>query len=168
MNRGLFEQLVRDFCRLCGMEEPERILQGGPIAVDDVVFSLVYSDAVNPDLCFIYCDFGELPAGKEAPAMKALLEANLYLHTGSGPVFAVSADSGRVVAADHRRVVDVKAADLRGALVKLSEQAKLWRTHHFLKDDGAPKHKGAPAAAASANGAAGRPATPTRPSPFAR
>jgi hypothetical protein len=161
MNRGLFEQLVRDFCKLCGMEEPERILQGGPIAVDDIVFSLVYSETVNAERCFIYCDFGELPKGQEAPAMRALLEANLYLHTGSGPVFAMSNDTGRVVAADHRRLSELKAADLRSALVKLADQAKLWRQHHFLTpaDAAGAARAGAPVRA-GAQAAAGR-------SPFA-
>ena len=136
MNRGLFEQLVKDFCSLCGMGEPERILQGGPIAVDDIVFSLVYSETVNRELVYIYCDFGDMPKGRELEAHKALLEANLYLHTGGGPVFAISVETGRVVSADHRRLAGLKAEDLRAALVKSADQAKQWRQHHFLNTSG--------------------------------
>ncbi|HEX6705246.1 MAG TPA: CesT family type III secretion system chaperone [Albitalea sp.] len=168
MNRGLFEQLVKDFCTLCNMEEPERILQGGPIAVDDIVFSLIYSETVNPDLIFIYGDFGDLPTGKEQAALRALLEANLYLYTGNGPVFAMSTDTGRVVSAQHQRLVDIKAADLRSALVKLADQAKLWRQHHFLGDSrkpGGPNPLAAPAASAAA--AAPRAAPTATRSPFA-
>jgi hypothetical protein len=156
MNRGLFEQLVKDFCKLCNMEEPERILHGGPIAVDDIVFSLVYSETVNPDLLFVYGDFGEVPAGKEAEALRALLEANLYLYTGSGPIFAASVDSKRIVSVEHKRLVDTKATDLRAALVKLADQAKVWRQHHFLGDARKPTGPNplAPAAAAAPRTAA--------------
>jgi hypothetical protein len=169
MNRGLFAQLVKDFCTLCGMEEPERILQGGPIAVDDIVFSLVYSESVNPDLVFIYCDFGELPRGRETEAGKALLEANLYLHTGGGPVFAISVETGRVVSADHRRLVDTKAEALRALLVKSADQAKQWRQHHFLNNNtSANASKPAAASPLARPGATPAAAGAARPSPFAK
>jgi hypothetical protein len=35
MNQARFRQLIEGFCELCGLPEPQRILDGGPVAVGD-------------------------------------------------------------------------------------------------------------------------------------
>jgi hypothetical protein len=133
MNQARYAQLIEGFCKECGLEEPERILHGGPVAVGDVVFSLIYSEQVNADMIFIYCDFGEVPRDREADAYRVLLEANMFLYTGSGPSFTVSSETGRVVLAEHHRIDGLDPKALREILVKMSEQAMAWRLDHFLE-----------------------------------
>lgn len=132
MNQARFAQLIEGFCKECGLDEPERILHGGPVAVGDVVFSLIYSEQVNPELLFVYCDFGEPPKGQEAEAYRTLLEANMFLYTGTGPAFTVSSETGRVVLAEHHRIDGLEPKALREILVKMSEQAMAWRVDYFL------------------------------------
>jgi hypothetical protein len=132
MNHSQFVSLIEGFCKECGLDQPERILHGGPIAVGDVVFSLIYSEQVNPELIFVYCDFGSVPPGQEMEAYRALLEANMFLYTGSGPAFTLSSETGRVVLAEHYKMSAITPKELREKLVKLAEQAKAWRVDHFL------------------------------------
>jgi hypothetical protein len=132
VSHARYTKLIQDFCNANGLQEPERILRGGPIAVDDVTFSVIYSETVNPDVVFLYCDFGDVPVGREHEAYKALLQANLSLYNGGGPSFAVSPESGRVLLADACRIDGVTVEKLREHLVKLADQATEWRKDHFL------------------------------------
>jgi hypothetical protein len=130
-----FRHLIEDFCKLCGLDDPRRILDGGSIIVNEVVFSLVYSEKINPDLVFIYCDFGDVPLNRQADAYRALLEANLFLYTGTGPAFTVSRETGRVLLADQYRL-DKKSnpEELQAVLVRLAAKALDWRTNHYLQN----------------------------------
>ncbi|RJF92162.1 CesT family type III secretion system chaperone [Noviherbaspirillum saxi] len=127
MNQGQFTRLVEEFCKHCGLPEPERILHGGPIAVNDIVFSLIYSEEVNPDAIFAYADFGEAPRGSETDVFRTLLETNLSLYDGKGPTFAISPETGRVVLSACYVIADTPPDELRKHLVKMAEQAKAWR-----------------------------------------
>ncbi len=116
-------------------------MEGGAVVVNDVVFSLIHNDAIHPDMVFIYCDFGDVPIGREAEAYRALLEANLYLYTGIGPAFTVSNETGRVLLAHHYFMHDGQnmPSELREVLVDLSTKALAWRADHFLIKDGPGK-----------------------------
>jgi hypothetical protein len=151
MNQAQFTQLIEGFCKECGLDEPERILHGGPVAVGEVVFSLIYSEQVNPELMFVYCDFGEAPHDKEAEVYRILLEANMFLYTGSGPAFTISSETGRVVLAEHHRLDQLEPKGLREILIKMAGHATAWRTDYFLDT---PKKQ-----ASQANGAAKRSST---------
>lgn len=123
----LYVQLIEGFCRQCGLDDPERILQGGPIAVDQVVFSLVHSEEVDAGLVFIYADLGDIPHGLEATVHRALLEMNLRICNGRGPVLALSEDSGRAVRVDHRPIAKTTPEALLSLLQQIAAGAKAWR-----------------------------------------
>jgi hypothetical protein len=128
-----FRHLIEGFCKFCGLDDPGRILDGGAITVNDVVFSLIHSEKVNPDLLFIYCDFGDVPVGRQAEAYRMLLEANLFLYTGNGPTFTISGESKRVIFADQYRL-DQKSdpEELHSIMVAIAAKAVAWRVDHFL------------------------------------
>ncbi|KRB66356.1 hypothetical protein ASE07_10810 [Noviherbaspirillum sp. Root189] len=129
-----YRYLIEDFCKLCGLENSGQIMRGGPVVVDGSMFSLIYSETVNPDIMFIYCDCGDVPLGRQADAYKALLEANLFLYTGTGPSFTVSDETGRVLLVDQYPLRDKSAPEeLRNVLSQLAALAKEWRTDHFLE-----------------------------------
>jgi hypothetical protein len=128
-----FVRVIERFCEHCGLGDPTRILQGGAVAVDGIAFSLIYSEQVDPDLLFLYADYGEVPPGREAEVYRALLEMNLHVYTGRGPVLTLSADSGHVVRAEHCPLVDLKPQALYTAMVKIAGDAKAWRDDPSFK-----------------------------------
>lgn len=132
--RENYRYLLEDFCNLCGIKGAGRIMEGGSIEFNGIAFSLIYSETVNPDIMFIYCDFGDVPLGRQADAYKALLEMNLFFCTGTGPTFSVSDETGRVLLVDQYPLVQKSAPEeLRNVLVDLASLAKDWRIDHFLE-----------------------------------
>ena len=127
MSQPLFVSLIEEFCKLSNLNNPSDIVHGSPIEVDGVTFSVVYSEKINIGLLFIYCDFGEPPAGRERDAYRAVLKKNLFLHSGSGPVFTISPDTGRIVLAQHEQLTETTPGSLTERLIALSEEAKIWR-----------------------------------------
>lgn len=133
MSHYQYTQLVKEFCEYCGLDEPERITYGGSIMLGEVGFSLIHREEVDPELMFIYCDFGEVLEGKEIEVYRALLEANLLLYNGSAPLFTVNGDTGRVTMTAHCRLDELKAETLQEILKKMGAQAMAWRADPFLE-----------------------------------
>lgn len=132
MHRTQFVELIEAFCAHCGLAEPERILYGGPISVNEVIFSLIHNEDSNPDLLFAYCDFGFAPPGREAETYRMLLETNLSLYDGKSPSFAIAPETGRVVLAASYALGETSGAELGKHLAKIAEQAKAWRVDPFF------------------------------------
>jgi hypothetical protein len=134
--------LIDEFCLLPGLVQPRiqprSITDGGALYINDVAFSLLHNERIDEALLFIYADFGELPAGRELPASAALLEANLYLYNGASPVFAISAETGRVVMAQHCLLAMLDAQALSVLLLNLSAKARQWRSDYFLNPESNP------------------------------
>jgi hypothetical protein len=132
VSKAKYFQLVDEFCFLAGVEQQQLIAEGGALSVDEVMFSLLHNEQIDDSLLFIYADFGELPTGRELQAAQALLEANLFLYSGAAPVFAISAETERVVMADHRALDALDAHGLRDLLTDMAAKAKQWRGDYFL------------------------------------
>lgn len=121
-----FRYLIEDFCKRCGLDNPGRILGGGALVVNEVSFSLVHSDELNPAAVLIYCDLGEIPPGAGARFYLDLLEANAVRDDGSA--FTLADDTGRVVLTDHHPLNQERSPDqLRETLVRLAAKAAAWR-----------------------------------------
>ena len=144
MSKIKYFELLNEFCLLSGVEQPQLIAEGGTLNVNDVMFSLLHNEQIDDALLFIYADFGELPPGRELQASVALLEANLFLYSGAAPVFAISAESGRVVMAEHRSLDRLDARDLSEVLVSMAAKAKQWRGDYFLDPGSSPFQIAAP------------------------
>lgn len=134
MTHSKFAKLIEGFCAASGLDEPEKIVQGGPVEVGDVLFSLVHNETANPDLVYIYCDFGLVPQGREAEIYRTLLETNTFLYSGSGPTFAISPDTRRVILVDHQRLDAITPKGLREHMIKMQEHAMSWRLDFFLSE----------------------------------
>jgi hypothetical protein len=132
VSKARYFELIDEFCLLRGVEEPQLIVEGGALNVNDVMFSLLHNVQIDEGLLFIYADFGELPLGRELQASVALLEANLFLYSGAAPVFAISAETGRVVMAEHRMLDQLDAQDLSDVLTSMAAKARQWRSDYFL------------------------------------
>lgn len=132
MKQAQFAALIEGLCKTWGLEEPERIVRGGPVALGDVVFSLIWDERRDPDLVFIYCDFGTVSRSREAEVYRSLLEANMALYNGSGRAYTVSPETGHVVAAEQRRLAQADPASIHALLGEMQVQARLWRIDYSL------------------------------------
>jgi hypothetical protein len=128
-----FIELINDFCALSAMADSQHILNGGSIVINDVVFSLLHKERLDPRLLFLRCDFGELSDKRRADAYKALLELNLYLYDGAGPAFSIGPKTGRVLFTNSYRLEGLEASQLHQILAELAEQVLEWRGHCFLE-----------------------------------
>ncbi|MDB5765074.1 MAG: hypothetical protein JWQ21_4069 [Herminiimonas sp.] len=133
MTRKYFEKLIEEFCALGEVEGASGIVQGGPVAVNGVVFSLIYNEAVQKDVMFVYCDFGAAAIGREAEVYRALLETNLLLYPVNGPMYTVSPETGRVVFVNRYWLEHLNPQGLGNILAHLSDKAKNWREDQFLE-----------------------------------
>ena len=132
MSRQHYEELIKQLCELTKIDEAQSIIDGGPLAVNEVIFSLHNPVQINQGVLLIYCDFGEVAAGREAEAYRALLETNMLMFAASGPMYTISPLTGRVIFANHYAVTDFDARSLRNTLAHLAGKAKEWRKTHFF------------------------------------
>lgn len=128
-----FNQLIRDFCTLSGTDDATHILNGGSIAINDIVFLLAWKERLDPERLYVRCDFGEVPANRKIQVCKSLLEADLDLYDGSGPAFSLSATTGRVLFTHSYRLDALTPAELRDILSALVDSVLEWRSGHFLE-----------------------------------
>jgi len=142
MSKQQYEQLIHQLCNLCQIKGAQGILEGGPVAVNDVVFSLAHHEQVSPDTLLVYCDFGAVEAGREAQAYRALLETNLLMYAGNGPIYTLSPATGRVVFANRYRLGGMDAVMLRSILAHLAAKAMDWRKDQLLDPPPVRRHHG--------------------------
>lgn len=127
MSRDRYVRLIEEFCRLSQLDEPARITQGGAIEFDDVAFSLLFSEKINPGALLAYCEFGPLPSGHETEALRILMQKNLHRFDGDGgPAFSLSA-AGNVISAHRLPLADARAQQLFDLLAGVADKAKQWR-----------------------------------------
>lgn len=130
-----YETLIHAFCKLCGIEgEADSIINGGPLAVNDVALSLSHNAEISPHTVLVYCDFGEVEEGREAEAYRALLEANMVMYSANGPMYTVSPLTGRVVFANNYPLEALDARSLRNALARLASMAQAWTKSQLLQN----------------------------------
>jgi hypothetical protein len=132
MKHAQFAALIEGLCKKWGLEEPERIVRGGPLAFGEVVFSLAFDARRDPERVFIYCDFGAVSRSREADVYRSLLEANLALYNGAGRVYTISPDTGRVVAAENRLLAQLDPDSMHALLGEMQVQAESWRINYSL------------------------------------
>lgn len=135
MSRHRYASLIENLCKLSRLSNPAAIMQGGTIEVNDIKFSLIYSEKIDPDLMFIYCDFGDPPPGRNSDVYRLLLKQNLFFYKGSGPVFAIAPDTERVLLAQYERLDEITPDALLHRLNQLSIQAQSWRSDPFALED---------------------------------
>lgn len=132
MSKQHYQELIHALCALCEVQGAQGIVEGGPLAVNDVVFSLAYNEEVDANALLVYCDFGAVEAGREAEAYRALLETNLLMYAANGPMYTLSPATGRVVFTNHYPLAGMEPKTLRSILAHLAAKAMDWRKDQFL------------------------------------
>jgi hypothetical protein len=132
MSRQHYEKLIQELCQLGNIEDAPGIINGAPMLVNDVVFSLNNSVEIDARVLLVYCDFGPVEKGREAEGYRTLLETNLLMFAANGPMYTISPTTGHVVFAHHYPVEQLDAKSLRNILAHLAAKAKDWRKTQFL------------------------------------
>lgn len=132
MSKQHYQELIHGLCALCEIQGAQGILEGGPLAVNDVVFSLAYNEEIDANALLVYCDFGAVEAGREADGYRALLETNMLMYAANGPMYALSPATGRIVFANHYPLKGMEPTMLRTILAHLAAKAMDWRKDQFL------------------------------------
>lgn len=131
MSRTRFIELANAFCVLANVDQPASMVAGSPVQVDGVDFFLQYDEEFAPDNLVVYCDFGEPPPARLLDAYAALLETNMIVYGANSPCFMLGPDK-RVVFGYQCRLHELRAPELLDIFLNLAEQARDWRTDHFL------------------------------------
>lgn len=125
-----FEKLVCDFCAATGMSFPDRMINGAPFTVNQVVFSLTHKPHVNDDLFFVHADFGAVRRENDVGIYYELLRENFLDFSLVNASFGISAATGRIVYAAAYRLDEVGTEDLIVTLTTLTCKARLWNIDH--------------------------------------
>jgi hypothetical protein len=141
MSDGRFEQLLRDLCVLARIADPAPVLQTRTLLVNDVAFTIHERDAEpdgRTDALTIYCDFGIVPAQREAVVLRRLLEVNLFL--ADAPLaasFIINPETEHVVLGFRAELGKITAELLVQTLESCAQEAERWRKGYFLDSDSA-------------------------------
>ncbi len=81
------ERLIREFCELLRLGDVESIARGSPLDVNGVTWSLTKSRHDEANAVVLYCEFGVVPAGREAAVCQELLVQNFIGSPEEGVVF---------------------------------------------------------------------------------
>jgi hypothetical protein len=135
MSSSPFKDLAEELCALLGLDEPQRLMDGEPLDINGIRFSLTFSE--EADLLYIYVDFGLAPPERKAQIYELLLEANTELYPAGFPAFTVSPDTKHVVLACPVPLDGVTAESLHEMLGAFASHAEEWNKHHFLDTPGA-------------------------------
>jgi GNAT superfamily N-acetyltransferase len=121
------ERLVRDFCALYRLQDPESIGRGAALAIGSVNCSITSSRYDEAGTLTLYAEFGAVPEGSEQVVYEQLLALNHAEALAGGWVFGFSPLSRRVVCFRHLRSCEVMAPRLLEMLQDVAAQAERWR-----------------------------------------
>jgi len=127
------ERLVRDFCALEGLSDPESIARGAPLDVAGITCSITLSRHDEANALVLYCEFGAVPAGREKAIFEELLVQNFVGAPEGGVMFGFSPVAKNVICIQHLRANDITPQRLVDILNHLAEKAGEWRRTFFLK-----------------------------------
>lgn len=127
------EHLIRDFCALAGLADPEYVGRGAPLSVSGITCSIATSGYDEQHALVLYCDFGVVPAGNERAVYQELLAQTLTGAPMGGVLYGFSAVTKSILCIQHLRASDVSAQRLIDILHHLADKAIEWRRTHFLE-----------------------------------
>lgn len=127
-----FRELIAQLSELIELDDPNWIILGRPLMVDDIAFNVLHKKE-DGDCFYIYADFGTVPFGDETTIYKNLLEANLGLYRGNGPGFSLSRQTSHVVYGECHQLGAITAEQLADSLAQISIRVKKWREDYVIR-----------------------------------
>lgn len=127
-----FNALITEFCASVDLAEPERMINGVPFVLNQVVCSISFKSTDDEGLLFIHADFGEAIHGAEAVIYYALLRENFLDFSVKNCSFGISSTTGHIVFASSYSIDIMTPDSLLTALTAITWQAKMWRTSNAV------------------------------------
>lgn len=125
-----FEELITAFCAAIDLPYPERMIDGTPFSMNQVVCSISFKSLPQNSLVLIHIDFGEATRDAEAVIFYALLRENFLNFSLKNCSFGISSVTGHIVFASSYSIDIMTPDSLLSALTALTWQAKLWRVNN--------------------------------------
>lgn len=129
------DRLVREFCELLRLGDPESIARGAPLDVNGVTCSLIKSRHDEANTLVLYCEFGAMPSDREAAIWQELLVQNFVGSPEGGVVFGFSPVAKHVICMQTLSASEFSAQRLGDILHHMAEKALEWRQTYFLKSE---------------------------------
>ena len=130
------ERLIREFCELSRLADVESISRGAPLDVDGITCSITKSQHDEAKTIVLYCEFGAVPAGREAAVYQELLVQNFIGSPEGGVVFGFSPVARHVICMQTLSAADITARHLADILHHMADKAAEWRQNYFLQPSG--------------------------------
>ncbi|OGB25920.1 MAG: hypothetical protein A3I66_12130 [Burkholderiales bacterium RIFCSPLOWO2_02_FULL_57_36] len=139
-----FKKLMANVCSLINLDPASAVIEGAPFYVNDVMFTLIFDEAVDARRIFLFARFGDLPPVNGGAVLAALLRNNHLGFLGDGPGFSISPTTGKVTYCRHLFLEKTDARQFADLLVYLAGKANEWRETFFLETAAAkamPRHQ---------------------------
>lgn len=129
MSQNKFQSLLMQYGRSVGMgQSADLILEGHPIEVDGVIFSLDYRPLETPSYFTVYCDLGVLSNIDTVEVQRALLRMNMTLYMTQGLCLTVSpVKKGHAIFSFNLVLADVTAKTFCATLESMAKFSIAWR-----------------------------------------
>lgn len=139
MSKLKFETLLREFCKAVNVEEVDRLLETGHLRVDDFDIAVIHDEELDPELIFVYTDFGELPADRPKRLVyRSMLESNYFIANSHDGILAIQPDTKRAVMTARVNMSHVNSGtEFAQILSGYVDHAERW--HESLKEPQVPE-----------------------------
>ncbi len=127
-----FDAVVIALCAAERLPDPQRYINGEPMALHGTEFSFLYDEESEPEAMMLRVVFGHAPLKNETEIYQQLLQQNHVGFSGNGPGFCVSPASGKVLYLLKMRLAQTTPALLAGTMLYFTEKVKQWQTDYFL------------------------------------
>jgi hypothetical protein len=129
-----YTALIQAFCRQTGIADVPALLEGGVISVDGFNLKMVYGEQVNPEVMFVYCEYGEVPPERAAEVYEVLLRWNAIATTGVSPCYAMSPGNRTLIYIHPLMVRSTTPEQLLQAISEIAQAARGWRANNYFLD----------------------------------
>ena len=114
------------YATLTGLAQVGTVIEGRPLRVNDVLFSLVFDPKKDPDCVFIYGDLGVISEQQRVEQESALLAANMDFYADYGACVAISPTNGHAILCLNAPLDTLTPQGLHDRLKSAAMVAKAW------------------------------------------
>jgi hypothetical protein len=129
MSQNKFQSIIMQYCRSAGQKNSaDLILDGHPLSVDGVIFSLDYNPSETPDHFTVYCDMGAVSGIETVKVQGALLRMNTVFYMTHGLCLTVSpTKKEHVICSLNFPLDDLSAKTFGSTLEALAKFSHEWK-----------------------------------------
>lgn len=97
-----YDQIVHDFCQRVGLQDTDRVAQGGTLDIEGVQLAFGLNEVVpQVPVVSIYVDVGIPSPSNEMTVLRVLLRQNFHNSASRGIAYCISPATGHVIGVLH-------------------------------------------------------------------